>query len=272
MRSDGDAARSIGVAATLTAQALASGADLVVLPENYAGIAPPAARRSWAVDPDAPEHADALAPLAALTRGSDAIVVAGGVPERADGSRDHNTAFAIHRGRVVARYRKIHLFDADLPGGERHRESEHTAAGDAPVVLATPMGRVGLTICYDLRFGELYRALADAGAELIAVPAAFTVPTGQAHWELLLRARAVETQAFVLAAAQWGDHGGGRASWGHAMIVDPWGGVIAASEHGDAVVSARLDGEAIARARARLPGLRTHALPPDAAARVIDVR
>jgi predicted amidohydrolase len=158
-------------------------------------------------------------------------------------------------GAVVARYRKIHLFDIDLPGGPVLTESRNTAPGDAVVVADSPVGRLGLSVCYDVRFPELYRALVDGGATVLAVPAAFTATTGRAHWELLLRARAVEAQSYVLAAAQWGTHPGGRTTWGHAMIVDPWGVVLAERAEGEGVVLADIDAGRIAAVRASLPSL-----------------
>jgi nitrilase len=159
-------------------------------------------------------------------------------------------------GRRVARYDKIHLFDVDLPEkNESYRESAHFAPGRAPVVVDTPAGRLGLSVCYDMRFPELYRSLVATGAEWFTMPAAFTVPTGQAHWETLLRARAIENLCAVVAAAQCGLHANGRSTWGHSMIVDHWGRVLATQAAGEGVVVATLDRAAQAEARRTFPAL-----------------
>ena len=161
-------------------------------------------------------------------------------------------------GEVVAAYDKLHVFDVDLPTGERWRESAAIRPGDAAVVADTPWGRLGLTICYDIRFPQLYRALAKAGAGMISVPAAFTVPTGEAHWETLLRARAIETGCWILAPAQGGLHEDGRRTWGRSTVVAPWGEVAAKLDHDEpGVLFATLDLEAVDRARAAVPQL-TH--------------
>ncbi|MFN3669781.1 MAG: carbon-nitrogen hydrolase family protein [Brevundimonas sp.] len=161
-------------------------------------------------------------------------------------------------GAVVATYDKLHVYDVDLPTGERWRESAAIRPGDAAVVADTPWGRLGLTICYDIRFPQLYRALAKAGAVMISVPAAFTVPTGEAHWEALLRARAIETGCWILAPAQAGEHEDGRRTWGRSTVVDPWGAVVARLDHDEpGVLSATLDLEAVTRARNAVPQL-TH--------------
>jgi len=158
-------------------------------------------------------------------------------------------------GRITARYDKIHLFDVDLPDGMRYRESASYAPGDRAVVAATPWGGLGLTVCYDVRFPALYGALARAGAAIIAVPAAFTVPTGSAHWHLLLRARAVETGAFVVAAAQTGAHADGRTTFGHSLVVDPWGTVLLDMGEAPGAATCELDLGAVALTRARIPSL-----------------
>lgn len=169
------------------------------------------------------------------------------------------------QGRLAARYDKLHVYDVDLPTGERWRESASIRPGDGAVVAQTPWGGLGLTICYDIRFPQLHRALARAGAAMIAVPAAFTVPTGEAHWETLLRARAIETGCFVLAPAQAGAHEDGRRTWGHSTVVAPWGEVLARLDHDEpGVLFATLDLEAVARARNAVPQLthdRDFALP-----------
>ncbi len=158
-------------------------------------------------------------------------------------------------GKVAAHYDKINLFDVTLGGGEQYRESDTFEGGAKAVVAEGPMGaKIGLTVCYDVRFAPLYAALARAGAEIITVPSAFTVPTGQAHWETLLRARAIETHCYVIAPAQGGRHEDGRSTWGHSMIVDPWGKVLAALPHDEpGFIVADLDLDAVAAARAKIP-------------------
>ena len=171
-------------------------------------------------------------------------------------SRFVNRAFLVNSGGdIVARYDKIHLFDVDLPDGTTYRESAAFAAGDRAVVAPTPWGRIGLTICYDLRFPFLFNDLARAGADLLAVPAAFTRPTGEAHWHTLVRARAIEAGAFVVAAAQSGEHADGRATYGHSLVVDPWGSVVLdmGTNPGGAIVD--IDLTLVATTRARIPAL-----------------
>ena len=161
-------------------------------------------------------------------------------------------------GAVVATYDKLHVYDVDLPTGERWRESAAIRPGECAVVAETPWGKLGLTICYDIRFPHLYRALAKAGAVMISVPAAFTVPTGEAHWETLLRARAIETGCYILAPAQAGAHEDGRRTWGRSMVVGPWGEVVAKLDHDEpGVLFATLDFDAVTRARNAVPQL-TH--------------
>ena len=160
-------------------------------------------------------------------------------------------------GGIVARYDKLHVFDVDLPNGETYRESATIRPGDGAAVADTPWGRLGMAVCYDIRFPHLFRQLAKAGACMISVPAAFTVPTGEAHWETLLRARAIETGAFVLAPAQGGTHEDGRRTWGRSTVVGPWGEVIARLDHDEpGVLHARLDFAAVETARASVPALR----------------
>jgi predicted amidohydrolase len=168
-----------------------------------------------------------------------------------------NRSFVVDSGgRIVARYDKIHMFDINLPGGESYRESNAYRPGGEPVVVGTPWGRLGMSVCYDVRFPHLYRALAQAGADFLTVPSVFTVPTGNAHWHVLLRARAIENGCFVIAPAQTGQHAAGRRSYGHSLIVDPWGEVLAEGGEGIGIVSARIDTARIAEARNMVPSLR----------------
>jgi predicted amidohydrolase len=183
-------------------------------------------------------------------------LIAGGFPERSlDPDRPHNTSVVISpAAEITAVYRKIHLFDVEL-GSESYRESKATSPGTEVVSAAVEGFEVGLSICYDLRFPELYRRLVERGAEVLTVPAAFTLNTGKEHWHVLLRARAIESQCYVLAAAQWGNHPGGRATYGHALICDPWGTVIAEASDRVGFASARLERAFLQSVRARVPAL-----------------
>src|SRR5207247_1825859 len=187
------------------------------------------------------------------------VMVPSGEPG-ADGSEERlaNRSFLIDAGgAIVSRYDKIHMYDIDLPGGESYRESNAYRPGGRTIVAETPWGRLGMSVCYDVRFPHLYRALAQAGADFLAVPSVFTVPTGRAHWHVLLRARAIENACFVFAPAQWGEHTAGRKSYGHSLIVDPWGEVMADGGEAVGVVTARIDPARIAEARRSVPSL-TH--------------
>jgi predicted amidohydrolase len=180
-----------------------------------------------------------------------------GEPDATAGeTRLANRSFLVDPGgRIVARYDKIHMFDIDLPGGESYRESNAYRPGGATIVVDTPWGRLGMSVCYDVRFPHLYRALAQAGADFLVVPSVFTVPTGNAHWHLLLRARAIENGCFVFAPAQWGEHTAGRRSYGHSLIVDPWGEVLADADDGVGIISARIEVARIAEVRRMVPSL-----------------
>jgi predicted amidohydrolase len=191
-----------------------------------------------------------------LLLGSLVIDIAGEPGVEASETRLANRSFLIDpAGMITARYDKIHMFDVDLADGESYRESNAYRPGGRAVVAATPWGRLGMTVCYDLRFPHLYRALAKAGADFLTIPSVFTVPTGRAHWHVLLRARAIETGCFAFAPAQWGEHAGGRKSYGHSLIVDPWGEVLAEGGEGVGVVSARIDPARVAEARRMVPSL-----------------
>lgn len=246
--------------APLIRQAAAGGAQLVLTPEatNFL-IKDRAARDAVLADADADLAVQGLRDLARelkvwLLIGS-AIVRSG---HDGDDRAANRSILIDDAGAVVSTYDKLHVYDVDLPTGERWRESASIRPGDAAVVADTPWGKLGLTICYDVRFGHLHRALAKAGASMIAVPAAFTVPTGEAHWETLLRARAIESGAYVLAPAQAGAHEDGRRTWGRSTVVAPWGEVIAKlNDDTPGVLFASLDFEAVTRAREAVPQL-TH--------------
>ena len=260
-------ADNLARAAALIADAAATGAELVALPEYFCLMGER--------DTDKLAHAEApgdgpiQAMLAASARANGVWLVGGTLPLRVDGrtERAHNASLVFAPdGTLAARYDKIHLFRFD-DGERRYDEAATLDAGSKPVALTLHdrsggAWRVGLSICYDLRFPELYRALAEPPCDLLLVPSAFTYPTGQAHWELLLRARAVENQCFVLAPAQGGRHENGRRTWGHTMAVGPWGEVLAVREaDGEGVVLAELDAGRIAQVRAQLPALSHRVLP-----------
>ena len=253
-------AAAVAHVAPLIREAAAGGAKLILTPEasNFL-IKDPAARAAVLTTDDADAVAVGLRDLARelgvwLLIGS-AIVRSG---HEGDDRAANRSLLIDDKGAVVATYDKLHVYDVDLPTGERWRESAAIRPGDGAVVADTPWGWLGLTICYDIRFPQLYRALAKAGAAMISVPAAFTVPTGEAHWETLLRARAIETGCWVLAPAQAGAHEDGRRTWGRSTVVGPWGEVVAKLDHDEpGVLFAMLDFEAVTRARNAVPQL-TH--------------
>jgi predicted amidohydrolase len=253
MTSTSDEAASLAQAEALVREAAARGARWVGTPENTNFLGPHAEKVRRAEPLDGPT----CSRFAALARELRLHLLLGSFNERApEPGRCFNTSVLFGpAGERLAVYRKIHLFDVDVPGGVTFRESDTVAPGSEVVVAATALGRVGLSICYDLRFGELYRALAERGAELVAVPSAFTATTGRAHWEVLLRARAIETQAWVLAPAQVGRHddGGLRESHGHAMIVDPWGAIAAECGDGTGVATAEIDLARVESVRRAIP-------------------
>jgi|tagenome__1003787_1003787.scaffolds.fasta_scaffold20450292_1 predicted amidohydrolase len=266
MTSTEDVAANLERARELVRQAATSGALLVGLPENFAYLGNDRDHRLAIAEtlPDPGTSPDSVGPrpiLAAmqeLARAAGTWLLLGGFPERAAGNKIRNSAVLLDpSGAVVSVYRKMHLFDVDVPGGRRFRESEAIEPGGAPVVAETPWGGLGLSICYDIRFPELYRALAAGGARIVAVPSAFTVETGKDHWHVLLRARAIENQVFLLAPAQFGVHGPNRSSYGHALVIDPWGVVLAECGDHEGVALARLDFDYQDRVRTALPVL-TH--------------
>lgn len=258
MTSRDDVSANLARAGALVERAVSRGARFVVLPENVAFMGPEAAKLAVAerFDPGAAPDGPIGRFARDLSRTTGATVVWGGVPERVDGQRVYNASVCVDAsGEITARYRKIHLFDVALADGTVLTESSSVAPGADPVAVDTPAGRVGMTICYDVRFPELYRRLVDLGATVLTVPAAFTVTTGRDHWHVLLRARAIESQCHLLAAAQWGAHGGGRTTYGHALVVDPWGTVLAECGDGEGLAIAELRPERTASIRATLPSL-----------------
>jgi predicted amidohydrolase len=225
------------------AQAAAEGAKLVALPENFAFMGEEAQKRSLAERVDGAFPGPMLGALAECATKHGVWVLGGGMPEKSDDeARPFNTSVLVDpRGRVAASYRKVHLFDVTLADGTSYRESAATSPGSEPLTVELLGTRLGLSVCYDLRFPELYRRLVDEGARVVAVPAAFTLLTGKDHWHVLVRARAIENQVYVLAPAQQGKHPRGRQTYGKSIIVDPWGEVIAQCSEGDGFATANLD-------------------------------
>jgi predicted amidohydrolase len=246
-------AENIERAARLVARAAATGADLVVLPEKWNGIGPPDFMRANAESLEGGETIDAMSGWA---RDHKITLVGGSIAERREGREKLSNTCVVFdsEGEIAAVYRKIHMFDVEV-GGQVYRESEVEEPGESAISCDVEGWKVGLTVCYDLRFPELYRILAVEGAEVITVPSAFTLFTGKDHWELLLRARAVENQCYVVAADQWGTHGDGKASYGRSMIVDPWGLVLAQAPDEDCVIAAELDRARVEQVRRALPSL-----------------
>src|SRR5687767_8540836 len=239
LSSSGSKADNLERMESLVARAASTGADVVLLPEKWNGLGSHEILRKVAEPLEGGETVEAMSGWA---RTHGITLVGGSIAERREGREKlSNTCVVFDAGgEIVAVYRKIHMFDVEV-GGQVYRESEAEEPGEGPVVCTAEGWALGLTVCYDLRFPELYRILAVEGAELVTVPAAFTLYTGKDHWELLLRARAVENQCYVAAANQWGVHAEGKASYGRTMIVDPWGVVLAQAPDEDAVVSAELD-------------------------------
>jgi deaminated glutathione amidase len=245
---------NLATAERLVARAAAEGAELVVLPEKWNGVADSFARIAALAEPlDGGESVDAMSTWA---RTLGVAIVGGSITERRDGhDRFSNTSCAFDPdGRLAGVYRKIHLFDVEV-GGNIYRESAAEEPGYEPVLVELAGWVVGLTVCYDVRFPELYRLLALEGAELVTVPANFTAFTGRDHWHVLLRARAIENQCFVAAAAQWGEPVPGRPSYGHSLACDPWGTVLGELPDGEGVVVAELDRVRLLDVRERLPSL-----------------
>ncbi len=255
LRTPANQSAALAQAEPLIRKAAADGAQLVTTPEGTNILQRDRAKLFNAVRSlDEDECVQGLRSLAEAL--SISLLIGSALVKRDDGLLANRSVLIDADGRVRATYDKIHMFDADLPTGDRHRESSLYTPGDRAQTAGTPWGMLGLTICYDIRFPHLYRALAKAGAELITVPAAFTRPTGEAHWEVLLRARAIETGAFVLAPAQGGMHEDGRGTWGRSMVVNPWGKVIAKQDDDEpGVLMADLDLDEVGKARAAIPAL-----------------
>ncbi len=254
MRSGRTPQANMDAAAQFIGEAKTGGADYVQTPEmtNIMEIS-----REKLFATIVPEENDTtLATFRELARALGIFVHVGSLAIKASSDKAVNRSFLIdRRGDIAARYDKIHMFDVDLKGGESYRESRSYRPGDLAVLTDLPWGRLGLTICYDLRFPALYRALAEAGATLLAIPSAFTRQTGEAHWHVLMRARAIENGCFVLAAAQGGTHENGRETFGHSLVVDPWGRILAEGGTEPGVVFADIDPAEVSVARGRIPSL-----------------
>jgi len=247
-----EVAQNLRTAAELIRQAAGQGAQFVATPENTNLMAPEGARLAKTFA----EAADPCLPVfRALAQDLGIWLLLGSLAIKSGETKTANRSFLLDpKGNVAARYDKIHLFDVDLPN-ERYRESAGVAGGREAVTAALPWGRLGLSVCYDLRFPQLYRALAQAGAAFFAVPAAFTETTGKAHWHVLVRARAIENGAFVFAPAQGGLHANGRRTYGHSLIVSPWGEILAEAGTEPGVILAAIDPAAVAKVRGALPSL-----------------
>ncbi len=259
MRATTEVEQNMSAAEKLVKRAASLGAGLVCTPENTLFLGAQFHKVTIAEPLDGP----ICTRLAALAADAGVHLLVGGVAEQRrlasgeiDEERCYNTSILYGpTGETIATYRKMHLFDVDIPGGLTVRESDTIAAGETVVVAQTALGNIGMSICYDLRFPEMYRAMVDQGADMLAVPSAFTLTTGKDHWHALLRARAIETQCWVLAAAQWGNHDdkGLRQSYGHSLIVDPWGVVVADKGHGEGLCLAEIDPQRSAEVRRAIP-------------------
>ncbi|HUF56091.1 MAG TPA: carbon-nitrogen hydrolase family protein [Thermohalobaculum sp.] len=255
-----DPAENLRETRRLIEDAAAAGAELILTPEVTNCVSASRTRQREVLRVEDEDRT--LAGLRELAAALGRWIVAGSLALKSgdDDGRFVNRSFLIDdSGAIRARYDKIHMFDVEIGGAESYRESSGYRPGTRAVTADTPWGTLGLTICYDMRFPALYRALAEAGATILTVPSAFTVPTGRAHWEPLLRARAIETGCFVLAPAQWGEHratrGRARATWGHSLAVDPWGRVLADGGEGTGVALVELDLDEVEKVRARVPSL-----------------
>jgi predicted amidohydrolase len=254
MRSGLSPAANSDEAVRMIGEAKSAGADYVLTPEMTNILA---VKREQLFSVVVEEEADpSLATLREVARKLGIYVHIGSLAIRISPDRAANRSFLVGpKGDILARYDKIHMFDVDLAGGESYRESRNYRPGELAVLADLPWGRLGLTVCYDLRFPALYRALAEAGATMLAIPSAFTKQTGEAHWHVLMQARAIENGSFVFAAAQGGKHENGRDTYGHSLIVDPWGSIIAEGGTEPGVIMAEINPAEVASARARIPSL-----------------
>lgn len=254
LRSTDDVSENLRTVCDLVREAKSQGAHFVATPENTTLMAPDGGAK---LENSFPEDRDPALPVfRALAEELGLWLLVGSLAIKVSESKTANRSFLIDpKGHIAKRYDKIFLFDVELPSGETYRESNTVAGGDRAVLADLPWGKLGMTVCYDLRFPQLYRALAKAGAFLFTVPSAFTETTGKAHWHTLLRARAIENGAFVVAPAQGGRHANGRSTYGHSMIVGPWGEVLTEGGTEPGIVLADIDPDASVDARRRIPNL-----------------
>jgi predicted amidohydrolase len=254
MRSSRTPQANLDAVSKLIGEAKRAGADYVLTPEMTNVMESGRARMFAAIVEEENDHC--LATCRELARALAIYLHVGSLALKVSPDKAVNRSFLLDpQGEIVARYDKIHMFDVDLADGESYRESENFRAGETAILADLPWGRLGLTVCYDVRFPALYRALAEAGASFLAVPSAFTQQTGEAHWHVLLRARAIENGAFVFAAAQGGKHENERRTFGHSLIIDPWGRILAEAGAEPSIVVADIDPAEVAAARARIPSL-----------------
>jgi deaminated glutathione amidase len=254
LRCDDDIAENVRAASGFIRQAHKAGAQFVATPENTSLMAVDAGAKLALAKPESDDLA--LRALSAVAEELGIWLVIGSLPIKLADGKTANRSYLIGRdGRIAARYDKIHLFDVNLPNGESYRESNTVSAGGQAVTADLPWGRIGLSVCYDLRFPHLYRTLAKSGAEILSIPSAFTETTGKAHWHVLLRARAIENGCVVIAPAQGGRHANGRSTYGHSMIVGPWGDVLAETGVDPGFITADIDLEQVAAVRACVPSL-----------------
>lgn len=254
MRSGRKVDANIATAAKLAREAKAAGADYIQTPE-MTNLMEQSTKTLFSILVEE-ERDPSLAAFRELARELKVHFHIGSLAVKASPEKAANRSFVIDpAGEIIARYDKIHMFDVELGAGESYRESNNYRPGESAVLVDLPWGRMGLTICYDLRFPSLFRALAEAGADFLAIPAAFTKITGEAHWHILTRARAIETGSYVLAAAQGGMHENGRETYGHSIVIDSWGNVVAEGSAEPGVIMAEIDPALVASARSRIPSL-----------------
>lgn len=246
---------NLKTAGALIQEAASAGAQLIATPENTCHMIFPAKEKLNSSP--AQENHSGIPYFSSLAKELGVWLLIGSMSIKADNGKLFNRSFLFsNEGKLAATYDKIHLFDVQLPTGEKHRESDIMNPGINAIVAKTSLANLGLSICYDVRFSYLFRDLAKARAEIMMIPAAFTVPTGKAHWETLLRARAIETGSFVIAAAQTGEHAGGRKTWGHSMIIGPWGEILALAGEETGFIMAEINTEEVAQARSAIPALK----------------
>lgn len=250
-----DISENLRVLTNLIRRAKQAGADLIATPENSDFIYTPTSKKIQFCKEENTNKV--LIEIQALCAEIGARVLIGSISVKLANGKLSNRSYLIsEEGEIISSYDKIHLFDVDLPNGEGYKESEYYQAGEKLVLAETKRAKIGMSICYDVRFPNMYRQYAKNGAQILSIPAAFTVPTGEAHWESLLRARAIENGSFVVAAAQTGEHHGGRKTYGHSMIIDPWGRIIAEAGKEEGIIYADIDLSHVEETRISIPSLK----------------